>query len=34
MVLQLRGACGGRQIPNAEVLHWAPIYGNAMVLTN
>ncbi len=33
MVHQLRGQAGPRQIPNAEVLLWAPTFGNALVFT-
>lgn len=33
MVRQLRGGCGERQVQNAEVLAWAPTFGNAIVMT-
>lgn len=33
MVRQLRGGCGERQVSNAEVLAWAPTFGNALVMT-
>jgi acetyl-CoA acetyltransferase len=33
MVRQLRGEAGPRQIPDAEVLHWATAWGDSLVLT-
>jgi acetyl-CoA acetyltransferase len=33
MVRQLRGTAGPSQIPNAQVLHWGTVWGDAVILT-